>query len=241
MTPALMLDLLRRADEQWQTTLDTLPEPEWPAPSLLPGWSRSHVAAHVALNAEALAHALASVAGDGPPRPMYASPEARDLDIDALRTADVATLRERNREAAEAFAQAWSALPPEVLTDGRTLERTPGGPQFTVASVLERRWLEVEVHHADLGTGWSHGDWSPQFAAWLVSSRAAALPEVSLEATDTGQAWRAPEARTTVRGPVGALGWWLTGRGSGEGLVSDSGALPPQPSFAPPPKPDSAS
>jgi maleylpyruvate isomerase len=30
----------------------------------------------------------------------------------------------------------------------------------------------------------------------------------------------------TVTGSAADLGWWLTGRGSGEGLTSDSGTLP---------------
>ncbi len=52
------------------------------APSALPGWSRAHVLSHVARNADALGK-LVETALTGEVVPMYASPEARDGDIEA--------------------------------------------------------------------------------------------------------------------------------------------------------------
>ena len=34
-------------------------------------------------------------------------------------------------------------------------ERTPGGPDFALANVALMRLREVEIHHADLGAGYS--------------------------------------------------------------------------------------
>jgi maleylpyruvate isomerase len=48
-----------------------------------------------------------------------------------------------------------------------------------------------------------------------------------VRATDLGREWTVGEGSgPTVTGTGGALGWWLTGRGSGEGLASDAEALP---------------
>ena len=51
------------------------------AASALPGWTRRHVVAHVAANADALGN-LVHWAATGEPTPMYASPSARAAGID---------------------------------------------------------------------------------------------------------------------------------------------------------------
>jgi maleylpyruvate isomerase len=51
-------------------------------PSLLPDWTRKHVAAHLALNAGALGN-LVHWARTGEKRLMYSSPEQRNADIEA--------------------------------------------------------------------------------------------------------------------------------------------------------------
>ena len=50
-------------------------------------------------------------------------------------------------------------------------------------------------------------------------------------ATDVRQEWQfgvhgGAGDVLTVTGPASLLGWWLTGRGNGEGLTSDRGELP---------------
>jgi hypothetical protein len=60
-------------------TLDTA---SLAAPSLLPGWTRAHVLAHVARNADALVNLL-TWARTGQPRPMYADRQQRDAEIEA--------------------------------------------------------------------------------------------------------------------------------------------------------------
>nr|WP_234354464.1 maleylpyruvate isomerase N-terminal domain-containing protein [Streptomyces sp. NRRL WC-3618] len=54
-----------------------LDETTYGSPSLLPGWSRRHVVAHLAGNAEALGN-LVHWARTGEPTPMYRSPGQRD-------------------------------------------------------------------------------------------------------------------------------------------------------------------
>src|SRR5690606_8124761 len=57
-------------------------EEEYLAPSGLPGWTRKHLIAHVAANADALGN-LVRWAATGEPTPMYVSREQRNADIEA--------------------------------------------------------------------------------------------------------------------------------------------------------------
>ena len=54
----------------------TLDEDTFAEPSLLPGWTRKHLVAHLAANAEAVRN-LATWAATGVPTPMYSSLEQR--------------------------------------------------------------------------------------------------------------------------------------------------------------------
>ena len=63
------------------TALGRLVPHEYAEPSLLPGWTRAHVLGHLAGNADALTNLL-TWARTGVETPMYASPEARDAEID---------------------------------------------------------------------------------------------------------------------------------------------------------------
>jgi maleylpyruvate isomerase len=91
------------------------------------------------------------------------------------------------------------------------------------------RLREVEIHHADLAAGYDRGGWPPAFAAHLLDtmrSRGAATAPFTAYATDLDRAWTYGEGGPTVSGVGADLGWWLTGRGTGEGLTSDDGELP---------------
>ena len=57
--------LLADASNRVIRTVDGLDGDDWSAPSLLPGWTRAHVVAHLALNAEAMSRALHGFEHDG--------------------------------------------------------------------------------------------------------------------------------------------------------------------------------
>ena len=154
-------DTIARADRALVRTVDALSEPQYAEPSQLPGWTRAHVVAHLALNGEGLAGVLHG-AHVGRPQPMYASPEARDADIEELAAAAPDELRERFLAATGRFGEALEAMH-EADWEGR-FERTPGGPDFALRNVLLMRLREVEIHHADLGAGYTADDWPADFA-----------------------------------------------------------------------------
>jgi maleylpyruvate isomerase len=208
-------------------TVDGLTADDLAAPSLLPGWTRAHVVAHLALNGEALAGVLDGLA-HGTDVTMYRSDEARDGDIDELATADPAELRVRLLAACTAFADAVPRVPADEWE--RLVPRTPGGSPFRAADTVRMRHREVEIHHADLGAGHTHTAWPPAFVADLVDTvvvdRAGDGPFL-VRATDLDREWSVGSGAGPVVSGTGAdLGWWLTGRGQGGGLEVSGGPLP---------------
>jgi maleylpyruvate isomerase len=124
------------------------------------------------------------------------------------------------------LADALSAVPED--RSGTVIERTPGSDRtFTVADVPSMRLREVEIHHADLAAGYHRSAWAPQFAAHVLDGVAARSPgSFTAHATDLGREWRYGAGGPVVSGTAADLAWWLTGRGTGEGLSSDGRELP---------------
>ena len=229
MTPAPVLSptLLQEADRRLVRTVDGLTGEELLAPSLLPGWTRAHVVAHLTLNGEALERVLQG-RRRGETVPMYDSPEARDRDIDHLALADPAVLRERLLAATTCFEEALTPMTDEDAA--ATFERTPGGQVIRVGNIALMRLREVEIHHADLGAGYTPLDWPDAFCAVLIESMAKYQDTAPFRvlARDLARTWQIGdgEGGPLVAGDAAAVGWWLTGRGHGEGLDCDAGSLP---------------
>lgn len=211
-------------------TIDALTEDELRAPSLLPRWSRGHLVAHLALNAEALASVLRGLA-IGATVPMYRSAEARDTDIEQLAVRESATLRNRALGSVSGLSDAIAAMPPDRWI--ARAQRTPGSRgTFGAGAVPLMRLREVALHHVDLGTTYTPADWSAEVAALLAESLAPRVEvPCTLHAHDLDRTWAAGPADSvspgpTVRGTAADLAWWLSGRGDGAGLDIDSGDLP---------------
>jgi maleylpyruvate isomerase len=137
-------------------TVDALSGDQMRAPSLLPGWTRAHVVAHLALNGRALAHVLDAV-GRGEPAAMYESDEQRDAEIEEYAERDPAELRDGLLAATTAFSDAVTAMDPDRWTG--FFDRLPGGPTWPAASIVATRRREVEIHHVDLGAAYTQHDW----------------------------------------------------------------------------------
>jgi maleylpyruvate isomerase len=223
---AIAEELLPDATRRLIRTTDGLADEEYGEPSGLPDWTRAHVLAHLTLNAEGLAAALGGIV-EGEGVPMYASQEARDGDIAELAARSPSVIRTRLLGASTDVADALAAVPGDQWDT--TIDRVPGGRTFTAGEVPSMRLREVEIHHVDLAAGYDCRSWSPEFATLLLDAmlvRDASSGPLAVRATDLGRTWTYGEGGPTVTGAGADLGWWLTGRGSGEGLTSDSGTLP---------------
>jgi maleylpyruvate isomerase len=217
---------LPEATRRLVRTADALTDDQYNEPSGLPGWTRAHVLAHLALNAEGLCGALTGVV-EGRRVPMYPSQEARDGDIADLAARDPGVIRARLLGGCTDLADAIAAVP-EDESDS-TIDRVPGGRTFTVADVPWMRLREVEIHHADLDAGYDRASWSPEFAAHVLDSmltRGGASEAFTARATDLDRDWDYGEGGVVVSGRGVDLAWWLTGRGTGDGVTSEGGALP---------------
>ncbi|WP_134652527.1 maleylpyruvate isomerase family mycothiol-dependent enzyme [Streptomyces sp. H23] len=216
---------VRDATERLLTAVGKLDNASVTESSRLPGWSRGHVLAHLARNADALVNVLEG-------RPMYVSGEARDADIerDAPRPLD-AQLADL-RESAARF-QGTGAAPADW---SRTVELR-NGVTDSASRVPFRRWVEVELHHVDLGIGYELEDLPTEFTAReidFLATRFAGHPDVPpTRLTDGTRAWRtgreADTPEVTVTGPPADLLGWLAGRREGSALTAEGGPLPALP------------
>ena len=108
--PDSVVPLLESATRRLVRTVDAMADFQFREPSLLPGWTRGHVVAHLVLNAEGLSAALEGVREERAV-PMYASQEARDGDIEKLSGADPGVLRDRLLASTTAIHDAVEELP----------------------------------------------------------------------------------------------------------------------------------
>ncbi|MEB8338254.1 maleylpyruvate isomerase family mycothiol-dependent enzyme [Streptomyces endophyticus] len=191
---ALLLDAVAGLDEDG-----------FSAPSALPQWTRKHLVAHVAANADALCN-LVHWAATGEERPMYASADERAEGIAKGPTLSADELRAWLSGSAQHLAEGLDRLTDEqwrrevVTAQGRTVPAT------------ELPWMrarEVCVHAVDLGTGVTFADLPSGFLAALTEEiRAkrsiADLPEGPLPEVT---AWLAGRPHGLVGAPE--LGPWL--------------------------------
>ena len=214
------------ATSRYLEALHALTDEQAREPSLLPGWSRAHVVTHVSRNADALCNLL-QWALTGEECPMYRSQEDRDADIEAGAGRSAAELLRDAAYSADRFERAARMLPADRA--GRPVTRTPGSDPFPVGTVGAMRWVEVEVHRADLGTGYTAADWPVALLEHLLERREQELAadgrDLVLEVEELGRV-EVGNGGPTVSGTAPDVVWWLLGRGEGNGLACSAGPLP---------------
>ncbi|MGM9333130.1 maleylpyruvate isomerase family mycothiol-dependent enzyme [Streptomyces murinus] len=181
----------RTGTQLFLTAVADLDEAAFSADSPLPGWTRKHLAAHVAANADALCN-LVHWAATGEERPMYASAGERAAGIAKGPTLSAEELRGWLTASAARLAEGLDALADErwqhevVTAQGRTVPAT------------ELPWMrarEVCVHAVDLGTGITFADLPDGF-----------LTALAAEVRDKRALAGLPA------GPLPQVAAWLTGR-----------------------------
>jgi maleylpyruvate isomerase len=225
----------------------------FPAPSLLPGWSRAHVLTHLARNADAMINLL-EWARTGVPTPAYASREQRDHDIETGAGRSAAAIRDDVLRSSDRLAVAVRAMPAAAWS---ARVGGSGGDTVPASDIPWIRAREMWVHSVDLDVGASLADApTPMLVALLddASHSIGATPQcppVALVATDLDRRWalgagatgaehaglssaidHTPAAdvrRVEVRGTAAGLATWLLGRSKGRDLRTGDGSPLPIP------------
>jgi maleylpyruvate isomerase len=207
------------------------------AASGLPGWTRGHLLAHIARNADSLRNLLIW-ARTGVETPQYATPDEREEGIAAGADRPAAEQAADVRASAELLAAEAAALD----SGNWTVEvRGANGQPHPALFTLWRRLQEVEIHHVDLDAGYLPADWPEAFAAECLPKvtddvTRRGWPRLTLSASDSGTEYQigqdAAESPVIVTGDTRQLLAWLIGRTDGAGLTAEpAGPLPGLPSW----------
>ncbi len=186
------LGWMRHGQRLFDETVAGLDADSSGAPSGLPAWSRGHLTAHVAANADALLN-LARWAATGVERPMYASPEERAEGIaqgGLLPAEELVAWQARSSAALEA------ALAELTEDQWRREVRTAQGRIVPATEIPWLRAREVLVHAVDLELGITF----------------AALPDDFLIALEEEVRLRRGPELPPVNGTLANRVAWLTGR-----------------------------
>ena len=213
---ARTLPWMRAGTERFFALVGRLSDIELAEPSTLPEWSRAHVVAHMARNAEALLR-LVTWARTGVETPMYPNREARAADIAASAEHPPARLRAELTATAADLDAALAALTPEQWT---AQVRSALGRPLPAAQVPWMRVREVWLHAVDLGAGAEVADVPDGVVDLLLDevtgtlSAADGCPAVTLAPTDRARRWQlgTGDPAAVVAAPAATLVGWLTGR-----------------------------
>jgi maleylpyruvate isomerase len=223
---------LELLDEQTDLLLRTARAVEdLDAPSLCEGWTRGHVIAHLARNADGLARAGAGVL-DGSRASMYDSQEARDAEIEAGAGRSHGDAVADLVSSAVALRDVLGRIGPEQATVG--IPRLTDGPDFFTAERLPTmRLREVVYHHVDLDAGFGFGDLPVELLLRYIRNETARYakaedaPAFRIR-TDEGDHFEAGEGGPLVTGTRGAVLLWLA-RQRPDGVSAGDAPLPELP------------
>ncbi|CAM5306433.1 maleylpyruvate isomerase family mycothiol-dependent enzyme [Streptomyces coeruleorubidus] len=215
--PAAMLERAAKGTAAFEAAVHRLTDAGLTRPSYLPGWSRAHVVAHVARNADALVN-LMTWARTGVETPMYTSADQRADGIEDGARRRAGVLREELLAADGRLAEAFAGLPDECW--GATV-RTARGREVPASQVPWMRVREVWVHTVDLNIT-TFDDVPHEVCAALVDDVAAAFrarpdcPSVELRTESDVRTWLlgAPGGAepVAVSGDLPSLAAYATGR-----------------------------
>jgi len=226
---------LPEASARLLRTVDGFHGDDWRAPSLLPGWTRAHVVAHLALNAAGMARALRGLVADDDEeeaRTMYDSDDQRAHDIAELAESDASDVRAHLMAGTTILQETIDAVPDDQWET--RVERTPGGRTIRAGAFPGMRWRELEIHHVDLDAGYARTAWTLDFTEHLLDAMTRRLaPEQPFEVKplDSKRTWVVGDGQSeypvpVVTGPTTDIAWWLTGRPTPDSVSSSRGELP---------------
>lgn len=183
---------------------------DWGTPTRLSGWTRSHVAAHLADGADAMIRVVRGL-GDTVPARMYESARAKHRSIELGALISGLELQIRLDTSASELQAQFAALEDD---DRPATLRT--GYRIPARQIPLARLGEVVLHHMDMGGQFTAAELTPDIAVELLAfnveriGRRDDYPPLRLVSDEgfEGSVGRAGSP-TTMRGPAGDLVAWL--------------------------------
>jgi len=165
--------------------------------SRLPGWTVGHVLTHIARNADSVVRRLEGAARGRIVDQYVGGPAGRAAEIEAGAGRPAGAIIGDIVASAAAVERAYEAMPAEAWDN---LTRSVNGEELAAWTVVRSRWREIEIHHVDLGLGYSPLDWP----AGLIDECLGSELDTLRRRSDP----RLLFAWVTGRGPAPALGEW---------------------------------
>ncbi|WP_285242231.1 maleylpyruvate isomerase family mycothiol-dependent enzyme [Pseudarthrobacter sp. fls2-241-R2A-127] len=234
--PVLLDGLLqaRRGTAFFARKLNELSDADLDGDSLLPGWSRRHVVAHVGYNARAVAR-LVEWAATGVETPMYPSVEVRNHEIDFGATLSPIALRNLFDHSAVHLNVEWRDLPAD---NWHHKVKTVQGRVVPAEETVWMRTREVWVHAVDLHNGATFKDIPAPVLARLLTDITGAWHArgtdkgllIKVDGTGLSFGDTTADSPTVVSGSLAAIAQWATGRGTdGTTATHDDESTTPTP------------
>ncbi|MEV6281756.1 maleylpyruvate isomerase family mycothiol-dependent enzyme [Kribbella sp. NPDC051770] len=193
-------------------------------PSMLPGWSRAHVMAHLVGFSDAMTRQVTEANARRLVEFYDGGMPARVAAIESRSTEPVDVLKREIARATAALVSAWG----QVEDWSRPVTHRNG----TLADTVYTGWRELTIHTADLGL--SHAttdDWPEDFCLHLLDflrPRVPAGTQLVLQAPN--HRWTEGESdQVVVEGNLTDLTAWLAGRRPQRELTGDLPELLPWP------------
>jgi maleylpyruvate isomerase len=228
--PELLEGLLqaRRGTAFFARKLNELTDAELDGDSLLPGWTRRHLTAHIGYNARAIAR-LIEWAATGVETPMYASTEARDHEITSGATLSPIALRNLFDHSAVHLNVEWRDLPEQAWHHQVT---TAQGRIVPASETVWMRTREVWTHAIDLDNGATFADIPAPILTRLLQDITGAWKTrgtdtgLHITTTDTHQTYgdTTTQNPTHITGTLPGIVQWATGRGTNGVTATHNGA-----------------
>lgn len=208
----------RRGTAFFARKLNELTDEELDGDSLLPGWSRRHVTAHIGYNARAIAR-LIEWAATGVETPMYSSPTARNQEIDFGATLSPTALRNLTDHAAVHLNVEWRDLPDK---NWNNQVKTAQGRTVPASETVWMRTREVWLHAIDLNNGATISDIPAPILQRLLTDITGAWKTrgtdtgliIEVQGSDTRHGDTDNPDAVTVTGTLPDIAAWASGRGT---------------------------
>jgi len=210
--------IARRGTAYFAQRLAELSDDDFGGDTLLPGWSRRHLVAHVGYNAAALCRLMDWAATDVE-TPMYVSIEQRNREIADGATLSPAALRNLFDHTVARLGERWRHLPASAWS---AQVRTAQGRLVPASETAWMRTREVWTHAVDLANGGRFADFpavvldsllADIVGMWRQKNMGDGLVLAVDDCAPIAVQADSPTS-TTVSGTLAAVVRWAAGRGA---------------------------